>query len=97
MTKPFQKENLSNFNNYLQAIVEPNRLKIICLLKNNELCVCEIFKQLLLPQNLTSHHLKILKDAKLVTSKKEGLKIIYKRNEKTINYYQKLLSKIIIL
>ena len=87
MTKFCQKENLDNLNNYLQAIGEPNRLKILCLLKKNKLCVCEIFEQLSLPQNLTSHHLKILKDAELVLSKKEGLKVIYKRNEKTINYY----------
>jgi len=97
MAKFCQKENLNNLKSYLQAVEEPNRLRILCLLKKGELCVCEIFKHLSLPQNLTSHHLKILKDAELVSAKKEGLKVMYKRNEKTINYYQKLLNKIVNL
>ena len=92
-----QKENLDKLSNYLQTLEEPNRLRILCLLKKGELCVCEIFEQLSLPQNLTSHHLKILKDTDLVTSKKDGLKVMYKRNEKTIDYYQKLLNKIVNL
>ncbi|MBU1164284.1 metalloregulator ArsR/SmtB family transcription factor [Patescibacteria group bacterium] len=97
MVKFCQNENLNNLKSYLQAIEEPNRLRILCLLKKGKLCVCEIFKHLSLPQNLTSHHLKILRDAELVLSKKNGLNVMYKRNEKKIEYYQKLLSKIVNL
>ena len=85
-----------NLNKYLSAISEPNRLKILELLKNNELCACEIHPILKLPQNLNSHHLKILKDLDLLKSKKDGNKIIYSRNEEKIKLYQSKLNNIII-
>lgn len=82
-------------NQYLKAINEPNRLKILLLLKRGELCVCEIFQLLNLPQNLASHHLKVLKDFDLLESRRRGLKIIYSRNEKAIKKCQNLLNNII--
>lgn len=83
-------------NKYLKVINEPNRLKILLLLKQGELCVCEIFKHLKLPQNLVSHHLKVLKDFGLLNSYKQGLKIIYSRNEQAIKDHQKSLNAIIL-
>ncbi|OGF27918.1 hypothetical protein A2303_07740 [Candidatus Falkowbacteria bacterium RIFOXYB2_FULL_47_14] len=62
---------------FLRAISEENRLKILCILKKQELCVCDIWKFLDLPQNLVSHHLKVLKDFGLLGSRKEGTKVIY--------------------
>jgi ArsR family transcriptional regulator len=82
---------------YLAAIAEPNRLAILEFLKKGEKCACEIHPKLKLPQNLSSHHLKVLKDAGLINSKREGIKIIYYRNEKIINEYQKLLANKIML
>ena len=81
--------------NYLKAITDETRLGILKLLKKKELCVCEIFPELKLTQNLASHHLKVLKKVGLVKNRKEGLKVIYTRNEKTINRYQTLLSNAI--
>ncbi len=87
----------SELNDYLKVINEPNRLKVLCLLKNKEMCVCDIVKTLNLPQNLVSHHLKVLKDFDLLNSRREKQKIIYKRQEDIISKYQKLLNKIIKL
>jgi len=80
---------------YLKAISDENRLAILNLLKQGPLCVCEIFPALNIPQNLTSHHLKALRDSKLVESKRKGTKIIYSRSKTNIERYQKLLAKII--
>ncbi len=80
---------------YLKALAEPNRLAILLFLKNGEKCACEIHPQLDLPQNLTSHHLKILKELKLIKSRRLGKKIIYSRNEEMIRHYQSQLTKII--
>ena len=55
----------------LRIIAEPNRLKILCVLKNSEECVCDIQKHIGLAQNLTSHHLKVLKQAGLIKAQKE--------------------------
>ena len=78
---------------FLGVISEKNRFRILRLLKNKEMCVCEICEALKLPQNLVSHHLKILKNLGLISSKKEGVKIFYKTNKKTIKEYLKLMNK----
>ncbi len=81
---------------YLKALSEPNRLSILSFLKDGEKCACEIHPKLKLPQNLSSHHLKVLKDLGLLNSRREGTKILYSRNEVVIKNYQSELTKIII-
>lgn len=70
---------------FLKIISEENRVRILCMLKNGPKCVCEIWPALDLPQNLTSHHLGVLKEAGLVKSNKQGLKVFYELNEKNLN------------
>jgi len=72
---------------------EENRLKILCLLREKEKCVCDIWQYLDLAQNLTSHHLKVLKNFGLVSSRQERLKVIYSINKKVVKKYLKLLNK----
>lgn len=81
---------------FLKVINEQNRLKILCFLRHGEQCVCDIWKTLDLPQNLTSHHLKILKKFGLIESKQEGRKIIYSSNKEVISKYASLLNKFLI-
>ena len=83
---------LSQTAKFLKIISEENRLKIVCLLKESEKCVCEIWQYLKLPQNLVSHHLKILKNLNLISSKKVGLKVFYQLNKKVVKKYLKLLN-----
>jgi len=85
--------DLSQTTEFLKIIGEENRLKIVCMLCSGEKCVCEIWQDLNLPQNLISHHLKVLKDFDLVSSKKEGLKVFYKLNKKVVKKYIRLLNK----
>ena len=77
---------------FLKIIGEENRLKILCVLCRDEKCVCEIWKHLGLPQNLTSHHLKVLKDFNLIASEKKGLNVFYRINKEVIKKYLSLLS-----
>lgn len=84
-----------NIKKYLVAIAEPNRLTILDFLKDGEKCACEIHPKINLSQNLSSHHLKVLKDIGLLKSRREGIKILYSRNEEIIKNYQLELSKII--
>jgi len=57
--------------------------------------VGEIWQYLELPQNLVSHHLKVLKDFGLVKSKKKGLKVIYSLNPGCLKKFKDLLNKFI--
>jgi ArsR family transcriptional regulator len=86
---------VENLARTLKKISEPNRLKILCLLKDGEKCVCDIWQCLKLPQNLVSHHLKVLRDLNLISSKKVGLKVFYKLNQKVVKKYLKELEKIL--
>jgi len=42
---------------------------------------------------LISHHLKILKEFGLISSKQEGVKIFYKMNQKIVSKYLKILIR----
>lgn len=77
-------EELETMSNILKSIADPTRLKILYLLKNGELCVCEILDALDKSQSTTSHHLNILKKEKILTSRKEGKWIYYKLSDENI-------------
>jgi len=55
-----------------KAMSDPCRLSILKLLKGGELCVCEIMAALDRPQSSISHHLSVLKKARLIKERKEG-------------------------
>jgi len=55
-----------------KAAADPCRLRILMLLKEGELCVCEIMTALKKPQSSTSHHLSILREAGLVKERRDG-------------------------
>jgi DNA-binding transcriptional ArsR family regulator len=85
---------MNNTLEFLKAIADDNRFKIITFLKDGEKCVCEIWKELNLPQNLISHHLKVLKDNKILFDRRDGQKIYYKLNNKEIAKQIKGFNKI---
>ena len=76
----------------LKIVAEKNRLKILCTLKSGERCVCDIWQDLDIPQNLASHHLKVLKDAGLIDFRKDGLKMIYWIKKKEMSKFNSLLN-----
>ncbi|PLX69359.1 MAG: ArsR family transcriptional regulator [Denitrovibrio sp.] len=63
-----------------KALGDGNRLRILNMLSFRSLCVCEIDAVLNISMSTISSHLKILRNAGLVTSKKDGRWIIYSLN-----------------
>lgn len=55
---------------------DSTRMKIICALKESELCVCDIAFITNSTQSAISHQLRILKQSKLIKSRKDG-KVVY--------------------
>jgi ArsR family transcriptional regulator, virulence genes transcriptional regulator len=71
--KDLTPENLERAANMLKAIAHPIRISIVgCLEDGQRRTVTEIHKQLGLEQSTTSHHLGILKDRGVLSSKREG-------------------------
>ncbi|AXK49171.1 transcriptional regulator [Aliarcobacter trophiarum LMG 25534] len=60
-----------------KAFADSTRIKIISLLKDQRLCVNSISDILNISQSAISHQLKILKNAKIVKSRREGKWIFY--------------------
>ncbi len=87
------EKELESLKDFLKVISDKNRLRIICTLRCEQMCVCEIYEHLDLSQNLTSHHLRLLEKAELVSWKKNGVKVFYKLNTKKFESNMKLLNK----
>ena len=65
----------------LKALGEENRIKIVGLLCEEEMCVCELIEKLELSQSAVSHHVKILKQAGLINGRRKGKWIFYSLNQ----------------
>ena len=61
------------FIKVMKALSDPNRVKIIKLLQQRMMCVCELQASLRVAQPTVSKHLKILEEAGLVSFRKDGL------------------------
>ena len=68
----------------IKALGDDTRLRILNILRNGSLCVCEIEAILDITQSNTSRHLNKLMNAKLVTYYKKAKFVYYKLDEKTI-------------
>lgn len=62
----------------MKALADPTRLRIVGLLANGEVCVCDIHESLGIPQPKTSRHLAYLRRAGLVEGRKDGLWVHYR-------------------
>lgn len=68
---------MKSFIKVMKALSDPSRVKIMKMLQNRVMCVCEIQAALQFAQSTTSKHLQILEDAGLITSRKDGLWVNY--------------------
>ena len=72
LTDKIDESELAAEAEVFKAMSDPFRLAILKLLREGELCVCEIMTAFDKPQSSTSHHLSILKKAGLVKERKDG-------------------------
>lgn len=76
------------FEEYAQlfkVLADPNRLKIVELLIKGETCGCTLIDQLPISQPTLSYHLKMISEAGLADSKREGNWIKYYINKEKLN------------
>jgi len=69
---------LKTYLKVMKALSDRNRVKIIKMLQHREMCVCEMQAALELAQPSVSKHLKVLEEAGLVISRKDGLWVNYR-------------------
>lgn len=78
----YEISKITSLNTLLKIIGEENRLKILCILRQGQHCVCELMEHTKLSQSLISHHLKDLKNIKLIEGEKKGKWVYYSLTKK---------------
>ena len=62
----------------LKGFADATRLRILCLLRGREVCVHEIVDALDMSQSAVSHQLRVLRDARLVSHRRDGRHVYYR-------------------
>ena len=84
---------MKQFIRVMKALSDPSRVKLIKMIAEKELCVCEATAILKLAQPTVSKHLKVLEDAGFVTSWREGSWVNYRiaSEDESNKYAQSML------
>ena len=85
---------MKSFLKVMKALSDPNRVKIIKLLQQKEMCVCELQGALGIAQPTVSKHLKILEESGLVNFQKDGLWANYFLTDGTTPYGASILGNL---
>lgn len=86
-------ETLEDNATMIKSLADPTRLKIIYLLKNGELCVCQILDAIDKSQSTISHHLNMMKKEEVLSARKQGKWIYYKlANENIIDRLEQIFE-----
>lgn len=72
-----EHETFENVSEIFQLISDPTRLKIIWLLCHSEDCVANVAAAIEMSSPAVSHHLRVLKQANLLVSHREGKETYY--------------------
>src|SRR4051812_1499110 len=80
----------------LRALGEPMRLEIYRLIaaQDGPLCVCDVVERCPLQQPTISHHLRVLREAELVTVSRQGKWAYYAPNPKGLALLREAASKL---
>lgn len=68
---------LENVADTFKVFGDKTRIKILYVLHARELCVCDIAQLLDMNQSAISHQLRVLKQAKLIKSRRDGKQVFY--------------------
>jgi len=80
---PLSGKDVDQHADRLKALSNPVRLRMVDLIYEGggEICVCEFMEEFDLSQPTISHHLKVLRDAGLIRSRKNGTYVYHRVNE----------------
>jgi ArsR family transcriptional regulator len=77
-----------------KALYDPIRLHVIELLRQQEMCVCDLCEQIGVAQSKLSFHLKTLREAGLLNSRQQGRWIYYSLNLREFLELEEYLAEI---
>lgn len=72
-----REELLKELADFYKVFADSTRIKILCVLLESEMCVCDLAEVLGMTQSAISHQLRVLKQMKLVKNRRDGKTVFY--------------------
>ena len=79
-----QEQELVDLSEFFKVFGDSTRIKILYVLSQSEMCVCDITTLLQMGQSAISHQLRILKQMRLVKFRREGKTVFYSLSDSHI-------------
>lgn len=73
-----EEQQLLDLADFFKVFGDSTRIKILYVLSQSEMCVCDIANLLQMGQSAISHQLRVLKQMRLVTFRREGKTVFYR-------------------
>lgn len=80
-----KEEHMEALADFFKVFGDKTRVRILYLLRSQELCVCDLASSLGMTSPAISHQLRILKTNRLIKSKRQGKSVIYSLDDQHIN------------
>ena len=87
-------KDLTRAARWFHALSDETRLQIIERLSDGEQCVCDLTDMLATTQSLLSFHLKTLKDAGILTDRREGRWVYYSLSPQAIEDLERFIGSL---
>ncbi len=71
------EQQLLDLSEFFKIFGDSTRIKILYVLSQSEMCVCDIASLLMMGQSAISHQLRVLKQMRLVKYRREGKTVFY--------------------
>lgn len=84
------RNDILKLSNMFKLFADDTRLRIICILIKQELCVCDLCEALDLNQSTVSHQLQLLRNSNLVKYRRDGKQIFYSLQDEHV---EKIISQ----
>ena len=85
LNKMPSEETFDELINFYKLLADSTRAKILFVLDQHEMCVCDIANVLGMTKSAISHQLKLLKDNNIVKSRKDGKEVFYTLSDEHVN------------
>ena len=93
--EPIDETTAAGLAHMFKALADPVRLRLVSLIgahQGGEVCVCELTEAFELTQPTISHHLKVLREAGIITSERRGTWVYYRLEPAALERMGALLS-----
>ncbi len=94
--KPKTQDHYRARANVAKAMGHPSRMLILDVLREGEMCVCDLTRLLDVDQSTVSRHLAVLKQAGLIQDRKEGSSVYYRLMVGCLDGFFKCIEKVLV-